>query len=443
MASRSKTRLFPIRLLILIILTLPTFSLGAQARAAEAPSFALDGVKAAILFDAGTGETLYEYQADEPRPPASMAKMMTYYVVLDAIKQGWIGWDDMVTASKYAADVIGSQAHIREGESYSVRDLAKALMLASANDAAVMLAEHVGGSEENFAYMMNAKAKELGLSESAYFINATGLQRYDLGANAPLTLAGETMLTARDTALLALHLIQDYPEVLETTRMTNWKLRDTDEKPLTNSNWMLEDYLSGSAIGGAAGGEAANLSHLEFAYRGMDGLKTGYIQAAGHCFTGTAVRDGIRLVSVVMGTDSMRLRFEKTKELLDYGFSQFGVVKLAEAGAGVTEMRDFPVRLGKKGEVRIAAASDAAFIGNLYASEPSYHLEVQATADAPLMAPVAKGDRIGVATFSYRGQTQTIDLVAAEDVPALTWLERSLRGVLGRLLSWTHSLGFV
>ncbi|MFD0588219.1 D-alanyl-D-alanine carboxypeptidase family protein [Paenibacillus sp. GCM10027627] len=255
---------------------------------------------AAILIDAETGEVLYEKNAHEALPPASMSKMMTEIIVLDQIREGTIQWGDSVTASLYAENVPGSQMGLSAGQALTIRELFDAMTIYSANDAAVALAEHISGTEESFVALMNEKGRRIGLSGVSAFGNSTGLSRTDIAPLPGASHKRDTALTARDTAMLAGYLIGKYPEVLAVTSQGSVKV-STQGKTLSATNLMLEDK--------------------PFAYPGNDGLKTGYTPNAGYCFTGTAKRNGKRLISVVMGAKTMETRFLETMQLYELGFS--------------------------------------------------------------------------------------------------------------------------
>ncbi|MFK7694175.1 D-alanyl-D-alanine carboxypeptidase family protein [Paenibacillus sp. HJGM_3] len=262
--------------------------------------------RAAIMLDADTGRVLYEFNADTALPPASMSKMMTELLLLEDVRKGKAKWDEPVKTSRYAADVTGSQAGFKSGDTLTLRQMFQAIAIQSANDAAVAVAEHLAGSESAFVDRMNRKVKELGLSSRAYFANASGLPLADLGSYAPKNAHKETLLTSRDTALLARALIQQYPEALSVTRQSEVVLPASKIK-LTTTNELLDGQ--------------------PFAYPGVDGFKTGFTDAAGYCFTGTAERGGKRLITVVMGTETPEARFTETAKLLDYGFRIVGKVK--------------------------------------------------------------------------------------------------------------------
>jgi len=257
---------------------------------------------AAVLMDMDSGEIWLNVNGNVAMAPASVSKIMTELIVLDLISAGRSHWDERVPVSVYASSVGGATLSLKQGESYSLRELFEGITIYSANDAAIALAEHLAGSEPSFVMLMNEKARSLGLSSSTIFGNASGLSIKDLGPNRPPGQpSAETMMTASDAAKLAAALIRSHPEVLNTSSKTQMRLK---EKGLyvTNTNSMLP------AMGGA------------YAYEGTDGLKTGYDIRTGYCFAGTAHRKGQRLVAVVMGSKTSQERFEEMSRLFDYGF---------------------------------------------------------------------------------------------------------------------------
>ncbi|MHA7964038.1 D-alanyl-D-alanine carboxypeptidase family protein [Paenibacillus sp. CAU 1782] len=258
---------------------------------------------AAILIDVESGEVLYQHNADKPLPPASMSKMMTELVVLDQIYSGELRWNDEVYASAYAGAIPGSRMGLAEGDKVLVRELFEAMTIYSANDAAVALAEKIGGTEDGFVAKMNERADRIGLSSTAVFGNASGLSKTDIAGIPGSASTRDTMLSARDTAKLAGHLIGRYPEVLEVSSRSSVKV-STSKRALGATNWMLADQ--------------------PYAYPGSDGLKTGYTPNAGYCFTGTVKQGEQRLISVVMGTDSKEARFAETAKLYQLGFGRQG-----------------------------------------------------------------------------------------------------------------------
>lgn len=380
-------------------------------------------VEAAILIEAETGQILYEYNKDKLRPPASMAKMMSEYVILDAIKSGRIGWEDIVPVSKTAAATRGSGALLAEGETYTVRKLFENMSIFSGNDASVALAEYIAGSEEQFAKMLNDKAKDLGLSEGAYFINATGLDRADMAVE-PASLPGETQMTAYDAALLARRIIQDHPDMLEFSKTTTTYLKPDDDRYLmTNWNWMLEGWK----------GTGNDFDRL-FSYEGLDGLKTGSTTRAGYCFTGTAERNGMRLISVVMGAKTMHNRFHETRKLMDYGFNTFEKTIALMPKTELEQLSLVEISKGKEKEVSVVTDAGAEFIVRKGTKPEDFVIEAAPLDEESRVAPIQKGQILGQATVTYTSPTgevltKEVNLVAADDVEKANWFVLMLRGI--------------
>lgn len=385
-----------------------------NVQAAEAVDLKLEA-KAAILIEASTGQVLYEMNADEPMPPASMSKMMTEYLVMEAVKSGKIKWDTIVSPSQYAVDVIGSGQLIGPGEKYSVEDLFGAMSIYSANDATVALAETVGdGSEETFIRMMNDTAKKFGFNEKSFFINSTGLSRADLGKYAPSGTEPDTMITARDAATLAYHILNEHPEVLKFSSIPSKKFRPGDKTPMINWNWMLE-------------GNKDNPNFKSYVYQGLDGLKTGHTNEAGYCFTGTAVRNGMRLISVVMNTASEPKRFRETQKLLDYGFNTFEMKSVVPAKSEIDSMKTIAVKKGVKTEVPVVTSDAVDFVVKK-GETPEFAVEAAAAAE-PKSAPIQTGDVLGSVKVKYNGMEKTVNLVASQDLEKGSWFRLMMRGI--------------
>ncbi|ABO49768.1 Serine-type D-Ala-D-Ala carboxypeptidase [Desulforamulus reducens MI-1] len=244
--------------------------------------------KGAILVNQDTGQVIYADQEHQPFHPASITKLMVLYILLENIHNGVLHWEDPVQASKKVERINEAQIYLREGEVLSLEEMIKAMVVASANDAAVALAERVAGSEAAFVEIMNAKALELGLRNS-HFINASGL---------PASNSYNHYMSAYDIALLAKYLLEEYPEVLEFSRLTTTTIRN-GSFPIANTNSLLGIF------------------------QGMDGLKTGYTDRAGWCLVATAQRNGQRMISVVLGSPSNEIRKANTTALLNYGFQHY------------------------------------------------------------------------------------------------------------------------
>ncbi|PZE19442.1 D-alanyl-D-alanine carboxypeptidase [Paenibacillus xerothermodurans] len=386
-----------------------------QAMAANAPDLNLNA-KSAILIEASTGQVLYENNADTPLPPASMAKMMTEYLVMEAVKSGKFKWEDMVTASPYAADVIGSGQLLALGEQATVRDMFAAMSIYSSNDASVALAEFIAGSEEEFAKMMNAKAREFGLSEHANFINATGLSRADLGQYAPTELQGETLLTAKDAALIAYNILKDHKEILEFTSTPSKKFREADKAPMINWNWMLE-------------GNKDNVNFRRYAYTGLDGLKTGSTDDAGYCFTGTAERNGLRLISVVMGTPTEPKRFEETRKVLDYGFNNFELKQVIAPKQEIDSLKVVNIKKGVEKQVPVVTETGISIVAKKGATPENFVVTAEPAEESKLVAPIAKDTVVGTVKVTYEGQEQVANLIAAQEVEKGSWFRLLFRSI--------------
>ncbi|PEL82501.1 D-alanyl-D-alanine carboxypeptidase [Bacillus wiedmannii] len=253
--------------------------------------------KSAILMEAESGKILYKKNDNIPLAPASMSKMMTEYIVLERIKNGSLNWNDIVIISQNAVNSEGAKIDVKVGEGLTVLDLFHAMVISSANNAAVALAEHIAKTERDFAKIMNDKAKQLKLSTHTNFVNATGLANEQ---------NEESKMTALDVAKLAQKLLEHYPDVLEVTKLTSYELNHNGVI-LKTTNKML--YYGNTKL----------------YFQGIDGLKTGFTDEAGYCFTGTAKKDGKRMITVVMGTGDNVERFTETKKLLAYGFQEFAL----------------------------------------------------------------------------------------------------------------------
>ncbi|MFC9710524.1 D-alanyl-D-alanine carboxypeptidase family protein [Paenibacillus sp. NPDC056933] len=262
------------------------------------------GIKAeaAVLMDMNSEQILINYNGSESIAPAGISKLMTELLVMEAVINGEVRWDDPVNISLYASSVGGNHLALKQGEQFTVQELFQIVAVYSANDAAVALAEHISGTEQTFAQKMNQKAAELGLSDKTEFTNSTGLSEKRLGPNRPKEIQGQTVMTAVDACKLARYLLHNHPEFLSVSSQMQVSMHQKGMY-MSNTNWML------SSIGGP------------YAYDGNDGLKTGYDENSGYHFVGTAERDGKRLISVVLGSDSQEGRFIETRKLFNYGFS--------------------------------------------------------------------------------------------------------------------------
>lgn len=377
-------------------------------------------VSSAVLIEPSTGEILLSINADEALPPASMTKMMTEYIVAEKVKQGELAWDDVVTVGENAAKTVGSRIFLAEGDQHTVEELYIAMAVGSANDATVALAEHVAGSEAEFVTMMNDTAKKMGL-KTAFFINSTGLSRADMPKKYRPEEDKETVMSAMDTALLAKYIVEDHPDFARFTSIQSHKFRPRDTNPIINYNWMLE-----------ANKDITNFK--AYAYEGLDGLKTGHTNAAGYCFAGTAERDGMRLISVVMGTKNEGARFKETKKVLDYGFDNFEVKEVQAAGAAVEGFDKIEVKKGKAKTASLVTDKAITFVVPKGSSGKNITFEAKLDS-ANITGPVAKGTKVGAVTYTYKiegmkdAQTETVNLVTAEEVEKAGWFSLFLRAI--------------
>jgi len=389
----------------------------AQAAEADAPNLGLTA-KSAILMEASTGQVLYAQNENAPMQPASMTKMMTEYIVLDSIANKKLDWNETLTISEYSAFLSNNKALSgipkAQGDQYSVQDLFNAVTIYSDNGAAVALAEKISGSEEKFAQLMNETAAKLGLSKDAYFINTSGLDRVDLGKYAPASLPGETIFTAKDAALIAYHLIKDYPDILKFSSIPSKKFRQTDANPMINYNWMLE-------------GNKDNVNFKKYVYQGLDGLKTGHTDKAGYCFTGTAIRNDTRLISVVMNSSSRDNSFFDTKKLMDFGYTNFEKKEVVKAGSPVESLPTVPIKKGTNTEVGVVTGEGLSLLVKKGTPDTAFTKTAEGKTD--LIAPITKGQEVGTMTVTFENKPYTIKLVAATDEEKGGWFRLFFRAI--------------
>ena len=347
-------------------------------------------VKSAVLMDAATGTVLYEQDAHEKLPPASVTKVMTMLLVMEAIDSGRIGWQDPVTASDTAAGKGGSQIYLKAGEVMTVEALLKSVAVSSANDAACALAEHLSGSETAFVSAMNERAAQLGMTDTC-FVNCTGLDD-DAAAKAHLT-------SAYDIALMSRQLLTYHPDIRKYTTI-----------------WM--DTVRDGTFG------LANTNKLIRFYSGATGLKTGYTSQAGFCLSASAQREGMELIAVVLGAENSQDRFNACKSMLDHGFATYALITPALSGEGTV-----PVKLGKEKQVpAVLGASGALLIQK--SQRDSVTLEQSLYPE--ITAPVSRGQRLGTLTVKSGQQVLAeLPLVAGQEVG-----RQSFWDIFRRILGW-------
>lgn len=317
-----------------------------------------DDCRSAILMEAQTGKILYEQNADEALPPASVTKVMTLLLVMEAIEAGQLSLDDTVTASANACSMGGSQIYLEEGEQMTAEDMLKSVIIASANDAAVALAEHVCGTEEAFVEKMNKRAKELGMTNTS-FENTNGLD--DTTEN--------HVTSARDIAIMSRELLK-HEKITEYSSIWQDTIRN-GEFTLTNTNRLVRFY------------------------NGATGLKTGSTSKAGFCISATATRDGMSLICVIMGADSRDIRNAAAVSLLDWGFANYAVYRDGEAQIG-----NIPITGGILSE---CSAHSSPFFAVVNKADIK---RIECTTDMPdsLAAPIYKGDVVGYKVYSLDGK---------------------------------------
>ena len=355
--------------------------LGVLPRQARAVELDLDG-KSALLMDVATGTILYEKNAHEALAPASVTKVMTMLLIMEAIDSGKIGWDDMVTASESAAAKGGSQIYLKVGETMSVSDMVKSIAVSSANDCACAMAEHLAGSEVAFVDRMNARAKELGMNDTN-FVNCTGLDDDPEAAN--------HKTSAHDIAIMSRELLKNHPDIKKFTTI-----------------WM--DTVRNGAFG------LSNTNKLVRFYSGATGLKTGFTSGAGYCLSASAEREGMELIAVVMGCSTSQKRTAACKAMLDYGFANFALVDpKPEQGLSV------PVTLGKQKQVKITMGQEGSL---LIDKGQKNSVTTEIALEERVAAPVSLGQKLGTMTVKAGEQVLSeIPLVAAEPVEKLSFWE--------------------
>ena len=309
--------------------------------------------KSAIMIEATTGDIIFEKNADEKLPPASMTKIMSMLLIIESIEKGVIAWDEMVTVSENASGMGGSQILLETGEEMSVEDLFKGIAIASGNDAVVALAEKIAGTEEMFVDMMNEKAKDLGLTNTN-FKNPHGLDEVNHYS------------TARDMSIMARELVK-HKKVLEYTSIYETYLREN----LDTKVWLV------------------NTNKLVRFYDGIDGLKTGYTKGAGYCLTATANKNNMRLIAVVMGEETSQLRNSEVTSMMDYGYAQYSLEILLDTDSILGKVE---VDKGKNRYVEVVPKENITFLNKKVANKKNATYKVKIK---NVKAPVKVGDEVG------------------------------------------------
>ncbi len=347
----------------------------------------------AILMDFDTGEYLFEKNITEAVPPASMSKLMTVYILMSQIKEGRVKLDDTFSVSENAwrkggAATGGSTMFLSIGDNVSVENLIKGIVIQSGNDACIVVAENIAGSEEDFAALMNKTAQQLGLKHSS-FANSTGLPHPD------------HKMSMEDLAILSRHIIKEFPDLYHYF----------SEKEFTYNNI-----------------KQGNRNPLLYSMKGADGLKTGHTEEAGFCLDASAVKDGRRLIEVMSGMHSNKERSEEAERLMNWGFREFKNYKLWEKGQVIATAK---VWYGKAPTVDLTVAED---VLKTIRADQTEQVKVQALYDEPIKAPIAAGQVLGKLKIEIEGKNpQEIALVAAQEVEKV--------GLWGRF--WANVMYFV
>lgn len=353
---------------------------------AEEETTLAENAKSSILIEASTGEVIYENNADEKLNPASMTKMMSMLLIIEAIENGSLKWNQMVQVSENASSMGGSQILLETGEKMTVEDLFKGVAIASGNDAVVALAEAVAGTEDAFVDMMNEKAKELNL-KNTNFKTPHGLD------------AANHYSSARDMAIIAKELVK-HEKVLEFTSVYEDYLRENTDKKI----WLV------------------NTNKLVRFYDGVDGLKTGYTKEAGYCLTATAKKDGMRVIAVVMGEPDSKTRNAEVSSMLDYAFAQYKIDNLLD---GSDSIGKYEVDKGKERIVNVVPQTDVTVLRKKAEKSGNATYEVKMEA---LKAPLKKGEKVGTLDIKENGKViRTINLTVDKNIKKANILELYLQ----------------
>lgn len=359
--------------------------------ALSAPAQAFDtNAQTAWVYDMATGTVLMEKNADQPIPPASMSKLMTTYMLFEAIHEGRVQPDTRLPVSTKARQMGGSTMFLNEQDRPTVDELIKGIIVLSGNDACVVVAEGLAGTEEAFSRQMTEKGKELGLTNSV-FANSSGWPD------------PRHRMTAHDLGILAMHLISDFPELYKNFALTEFPFDNRAPANRFNRNPLLKLGI------------------------GADGLKTGHTQEAGYGLVGSAVQDGRRVIFVITGLQSDAARAEEAERIVNWAFRQFTMETLVPAGETVIEA---PVWLGTLPKVGLTTKDGANVLVPAGAQD---QVKVEAVYNSPIPAPIAKGDQLGQLVVTVPGAKNAVTpLLAAQDVPEAGFMGR-MKGAVLRL----------
>jgi D-alanyl-D-alanine carboxypeptidase (penicillin-binding protein 5/6) len=378
-------RLIAIMLSAILLTSLAVPVVFAEEKAAELT----ENVRSAVLIERDTGKVLYEKNSDEPLPPASMTKVMTMLLIMEALDEGKISLDEKVRASEYAASMGGSQIFLEPGEEMTVDEMLKGIAIGSGNDASVAMGERIAGSEEAFVEMMNQKAKELGLKNTV-FKNTTGLPVEDHYSS------------AYDMAIMAKELLK-YEDITKYTGTYEAYLRENTDKKF----WLV------------------NTNKLVRFYKGVDGLKTGFTREAMYCLTATAEKDGMRVIAVVFGAPTPKERNAQVTKMLDYAFSQYKTHPMFERN---DVMGTVKVSKGKQKTLEVVTSEPISLLTKK--GETIEDVDQKVTISKDLKAPIKKGDEVGKLVIKKNGEILVDSpLLAKGDVEKASWWDLFKRSI--------------
>ncbi len=370
-----------VSLIVTFFLLTSLFSTSAFAAEEKKNADIVNNVKSAILIERDTGKVLYEKNSNEELPPASMTKIMTMLLIMEAIDRGKLTWNEKVRASEYAASMGGSQIFLEAGEEMTTKEMLRGIAIGSGNDASVAMAERIAGSEEAFVDMMNDKSKELGLKHT-FFKNTTGLP-----------VSGH-FSTASDMAIMAKELLK-YEDITKFTGMYEAYLRENTDKKF----WLV------------------NTNKLVRFYPGVDGLKTGFTAEAKYCLTATAQKKGMRVIAVVFGAPTSKERNAEVTKMLNYAFNQFQTHPMYKRNQIIAQ-----VRISKGQEKSVKAVTSEPISLLTKKGEKSEDVKRKVTINKNLKAPINKGDKVGTIKLIKDGKVfLESPLLANESVKEAGW----------------------
>ena len=364
----------------------------------------IPGAVSGVLMEANSGEIVFQKEMDKEVSVASMTKMVAQILILDAIRNEKISWDDVVTVSQNAADMGGSQIYLSVGEKISIRDLMKGISMASANDATVQMAEVLAGSEDAFVKLMNEKVYDLGLKHTV-FKNCTGLDEEGHYSS------------AYDMAMIARELVVNYPEILEFSSVYEDYLRENTE----NKFWLV------------------NTNKLVRFYEGADGLKTGHTDAAKYCLAATAKKDNLRFIAIVLGEEDSKVRNQEVMSLLDYGFNhyQMNLIKSKDQ-----VLKKIPVDKATKTEISLVPVHDIGVLSKKSDSTRKYTYNVKLNS---FKFPIKNGDIVGkviVKDKESKKNITSVDLTVLDDIDSLSFIQLFYKGFKD-MFSGEYTFSFV